>query len=160
MKCIRARGTRNEFELMDIITCIWYGESHGPALASTFYRRIADDAWTCVAWNPFVGIRLGTRLDWTRINAPTLQCPPDALNSIYSNASNPSNTSPAYREFNFIDEHTVRYLPTWLPFMGLKRHALATAELVGEVMEMPLREIKEKRVRFFSGFIVSLQVFN
>ncbi|KAI5122653.1 hypothetical protein M0805_007915 [Coniferiporia weirii] len=39
----------------------------------------------------------------------------------------------------------LRFLPAWLPGMGLKRHALATAELVGEVMEMPLREIKEKR---------------
>ncbi|THH01886.1 hypothetical protein EW145_g6841 [Phellinidium pouzarii] len=39
----------------------------------------------------------------------------------------------------------LRHLPTWLPGMGLKRHALKTAELVGEVMEMPLREIQEKR---------------
>ncbi|THH08829.1 hypothetical protein EW145_g2435 [Phellinidium pouzarii] len=39
----------------------------------------------------------------------------------------------------------LRHLPTWFPGMGLKRHALSTAELVGEVMEMPLREIKEKR---------------
>ncbi|KAL5498334.1 hypothetical protein ACEPAH_2476 [Sanghuangporus vaninii] len=39
----------------------------------------------------------------------------------------------------------LRHLPTWLPGSGLKRHALATAQLVAEVMEMPLRELKEKR---------------
>ncbi|KAH8114929.1 cytochrome P450 [Phellopilus nigrolimitatus] len=39
----------------------------------------------------------------------------------------------------------LRFLPEWLPGMGLKRHARQTSELVAEVMEMPLREIQEKR---------------
>ncbi|EJD04755.1 cytochrome P450 [Fomitiporia mediterranea MF3/22] len=39
----------------------------------------------------------------------------------------------------------LRHLPEWLPGMGLKRHSLKTAELVAEVMRMPLRELKEKR---------------
>lgn len=136
----------SEFELMGIYHMhMGYGESHGLALGFDLdlYRRIADDAWTC-------------RLEFnsTRTNTSTLQCPPrraklDSLERFqhhYHSPRRPTGNS------TLSTNTAVRYLPTWLPFMGLKRHALATAELVGEVMEMPLREIKEKRVRVFFFF--------
>lgn len=47
----------------------------------------------------------------------------------------------------YVFQIVVRHVPEWLPFMGLKRHALATRALVQEVMQMPLSEIKEKRAK-------------
>lgn len=53
--------------------------------------------------------------------------------------------------------YAVRFVPAWFPGMGVKRLALATAKNVAEVMEMPLRELREKRVSFSfpSSFVQS-----
>lgn len=45
----------------------------------------------------------------------------------------------------------VRYLPAWMPGMGLKRFALKTKELVDTLISDPVDELKAKRVRYIEG---------